>query len=105
MIKNIFSSIPKDIPKELFETIVSSKEIRIERIISKGHITENNKWYNQDKNEFVIVLKGSAVIEYKNNEMINLGIGDYLIIPARKEHRVAETSKKEETIWLAVFYQ
>ncbi len=128
MKENIFSKIPKDIPEELFEKIVESKDVKIERIISRGHTTKEGKWYNQDKNEFVIVLKGYAVIEYKDivkdkslsldsqrqtgerlmsvdyGKKIKMNVGDYLIIPAHVEHRVLETSKKEETIWLAVFY-
>ncbi len=39
MKENIFSNIPRDIPKELFQTILESKDIKIERIISRGHVT------------------------------------------------------------------
>ena len=128
MKENIFSKIPKDIPEELFEKIVESKDVKIERIISRGHTTKEGKWYNQDKNEFVIVLKGYAVIEYKDivkdkslsldsqrqtgerlmsvdyGKKIKMNVGDYLIIPAHVKHKVVKTSDKEETIWLAVFY-
>lgn len=33
---NLFSEIPKDIPEEIFEDIVSTSNVRIERIVSKG---------------------------------------------------------------------
>lgn len=104
MKENIFSNIPRDIPKELFQTILESKDIKIERIISRGHATKKGRWYNQDKNEFVIILKGDAVIEYKDGKKIEMNFGDYIIIPAHTKHRVDKTSDEEETIWLAVFY-
>jgi cupin 2 domain-containing protein len=103
-IENIFSKMPKEIPEEFFETIVKSDEVMIERIISKGHATKEGKWYNQNKNEFVIVLKGDAIIEYKDGKKIEMNIGDYIIIPAHTKHRVLKTNEKVETIWLAVFY-
>jgi len=106
-VKNIFSKIPKDIPKELFEQIISSNDIKIERIISKGHQTEEGKWYDQNKNELVILLKGNAklMIKEENKDVIiKMKAGDYINIPKHVKHRVEKTSQKEETIWLAIFY-
>lgn len=59
---NIFSRIPADIPEEIFETIAESGPVRIERIISHGQTTPRDVWYDQDLNELVILLKGSAGI-------------------------------------------
>ncbi|MEE9612848.1 MAG: hypothetical protein V3W19_16465, partial [Desulfatiglandales bacterium] len=59
-LKNIFNRIPKDIPKEIFEEIVSAKNCRIQRIISKGQSTPDGQWYDQDQDEWVILLQGSA---------------------------------------------
>ena len=101
---NIFSEIPESLPKELLETLTSSKNCKIERIISKGHSTPDGKWYDQDKNEFVILLKGYAELLFENNELIKMNVGDYINIPAHTKHRVEKTSKDQETIWLAMFY-
>lgn len=102
---NIFSDIPKDIPEEIFENLVSPQNCKIERIVSKGHTTPEGEWYDQDKAEFVIVIKGDAEILFEeNNEKISLKQGDYIEIPAHKRHRVAYTNPEQETIWLAVHY-
>ncbi|MEK6888897.1 MAG: cupin domain-containing protein [Nanoarchaeota archaeon] len=102
---NIFSKEPSDKSKEIFETIIQSKNCKIERIISHGQETTKGKWYNQEENEFVIVLKGNAKILFENKETIALKEGDYIDIPKNIKHRVEETSDKEGTIWLAVFYK
>ncbi len=50
---NIYDNIPESLPKELIETLEKTNNVKIERIISRGHVTADNKWYNQNKNEFV----------------------------------------------------
>jgi len=103
---NIHSGIPNNIPEELFETLINSKNIKIERIISKGHKTPKGQWYDQDWNEFVILIKGRAAILFESNSVeIFLESGDYLDIPAHKKHRVEWTDEYVETIWLAVHYK
>ncbi len=100
-VNNIFSNVPKSLPKELIQSLVKTKKCRIERIISKSHKTSKGKWYNQNKNEFVLILKGKATLLFKNKK-IKMKKGDYLIIPKYQKHRVEKTGI--ETIWLAVFY-
>lgn len=102
LINNIFSNIPEVIPEEIFETIIQSGSVRIERIVSLNHNTPDGNWYDQDWDEWVIVLKGSAVIEFDNNDIVNLGVGDYCFIGSHQKHRVLATSFDEATIWLAV---
>ncbi len=104
-IKNIFRDIPSDIQKEITEKILSHGKIRIERIISKGHISPEDFWYDQQDNEWVIVIKGKARLQFfGENELIELSEGDYLNIPSHKKHRVEWTDPENKTIWLAVFY-
>ena len=102
--KNIFDNIPSNIPEEIIETLIDSDGIKVERIISKGHVSPKDFWYDQDKNEFVILLKGSAKLLFENDEQIILSAGDYINIPAHKKHRVEWTVSKIETIWFAIFY-
>ncbi|MDP2628499.1 MAG: cupin domain-containing protein [Nanoarchaeota archaeon] len=104
IVKNVFAKIPKDIPKEIFETLVKSKSCRIERIISKGHKTPNGEFYNQEENEFVLLVKGFAELSF-GNKIVNLKEGDWINIPKHVKHRVEKTDTKKETIWLAVFYK
>lgn len=104
-VPNIFDDIPEQFQEELFQSILATDNIKIERIISKGHASPDGFWYDSDDNEWVILLKGSACLCFKkNNEKIVLKPGDHLIIPAHTVHRVEWTDSKQETIWLAVHY-
>ena len=103
--ENIFSNIPREIPAELFETILQTPDITIEKIISRDHSSPPDFWYDQNKNEWVIVLKGQAKLKFaENDELTELKPGDYINIPAHCKHRVEWTDPDEETIWLAVHY-
>ncbi len=104
-VKNILKNIPKSLPNELFEKILQSKNCKIERIISKGHVTPKEKWYDQNENEWIILIKGSAELLLENNKTIKMQEGDYINIPAHTKHRLEKTDPKKETIWLAVFYK
>ena len=100
---NIFKDIPAVLPEEFFQTIKEKNNIKIERIVSDNHSSPEGFYYNQTEDEFVILLKGSAQITFKDSKSILLNPGDYLIIPALTEHRVDWTSDKEKTVWLAFF--
>ena len=105
--ENIFKDIPSGLPDELVERIAGDAEkgIIIERIISRRHASPPGFWYDQDKNEFVIVLKGKAGLLFKDRDkLIEMSPGDYIEIPAHRLHRVEWTSAEEETIWLAIHY-
>ena len=101
---NIFESIPDRVGEEIFDLIVQKKEFKIERIISKGHTSPDTGWYDQDHDEWVIVLKGGATINVEDGEAIQLEAGSYLNIPAHTKHKVSWTKADEETIWIAVHY-
>ena len=99
--QNLFTPVKKT-DEEFFETLLSTSSTRIEKIISEGHSSPENFWYDQDEWEWVAVLQGDAEIEFEN-EKINLSKGDYIFIPKHKKHRVTKTSTKIPCIWLAVF--
>lgn len=103
--KSFFADIPSKIPEEIVETILSNSTIRVERIISHGQSSPQDFWYDQDENEWVMVLKGKAKLLFENNdEPILLSEGDYINIPKHVKHRVEWTTPNETTIWLTVFY-
>lgn len=102
--KNIFAEIPDSLKDELFEKIVVTKNIKIERIISDGHNSPKEDWYESEQNEWVIVLQGDAILTLESGEDIILKRGDYYNITAFTKHRVSHTSKREKTIWLAIYY-
>lgn len=99
---NIFS-LPSSLPnEELFESLISAKNVEIERIISTGQITPPGEWYDQELDEWVILLQGEASLSYADKATIKLTAGDYLFIPAHQKHRVEYTSSKPPCIWLAI---
>lgn len=102
--KNLFTDIPGDLPDELLETLVDSGDLQVQRIVSRGHATPRQGWYDQFTNEFVVLLKGAARLEYEDGRVLSLNPGDWLQIPARTKHRVAWTDEDVETVWLAVHY-
>ncbi len=100
---NIFAEIPEQLPDEIFEGILKKDNIIIERIISKGHVTSPGHWYDQTRDEWVILLQGQATLLFeKNQSLVKLIPGDYLLIPAHARHRVEWTLPDFNTIWLAV---
>lgn len=101
---NIFEVIPKSLKEELFEELVSNDSLKIERIVSYGHTTKEGEWYDQESSEWVILLKGEAVILFENGDEVSLKVGDYLNIPTHVKHRVSWTKPDEESVWLAVHY-
>ena len=101
---NIFTNIPSDLSQEVFETLFEADNIRIERIISHGHSSPKEGWYDQEENEWVIVLEGSATLAFAQRE-VKLKKGDFLNIKAHEKHKVIHTAQNQKTVWLAIFYK
>lgn len=101
---NIFENIPEQLKQECFDTLVRNEHVTIERIVSKGHTSPESGWYEQKRNEWVIVLQGAATIMFENGDQTMLQAGDHLNIPALCKHRVIWTDPDQKTIWLAVHY-
>lgn len=101
-IGNILGNIPTDLSEEVFTNIEQSNSLKIERIVSKGHTSSD--WYDQDQNEWVMVVQGSATIEYDDGAKFDMEAGSYLNIPAHQRHKVTRTDASIETIWLAIHY-
>jgi cupin 2 domain-containing protein len=102
--KNLFADLPRHLPDELVQTLISAASVRIERIVSHGHASGEDFWYDQDKHEWVVLLKGAAKLRFEGEEPVDLKPGDFINIPAHKKHRVEWTTPAEPTIWLAVHY-
>lgn len=92
-------------PQELFQSLASdSTGVRIERIVSFGHHSPEDFWYDQDQAEWVMVVQGEAILALQGQENVHLKNGDALNIPAHTRHRVVWTTPAQPTVWLAVFY-
>jgi len=102
---NLLSDIPDDLPDELLETLLDADSVRVERIVSQGHTSPEGFWYDQEQNEWVVVLKGAAKLRFEGDDStLEMKPGDCVNIPAHKRHRVEWTTPEEPTVWLAVHY-
>lgn len=102
---NIFDNIKINKKSEDFFELLRNETIKIERIVSNGQVSPENFWYKQDENEFIVVLEGNAIIEFKNKKIVKLKKGDCLNIDAFLEHKINYTSVTGPTVWLAIFYK
>jgi cupin 2 domain-containing protein len=103
-LNNIFELLPVALEAEVFEAIVHGDKMKIERIVSRGHSTPAGEWYDQDQNEWVMVLAGEAIVSVEHAGEHHLVPGSYLNLPAHTRHRVQWTTPGTETIWLAIHY-
>jgi cupin 2 domain-containing protein len=99
---NIYSGLPAQFDKEVFDELLHAGSVRIERIVSRGHTSSD--WYDQTENEWVMVLEGAASILFEDGVEVTLNKGDYIDIPAHTRHKVNWTDPDKTTIWLAIFY-
>jgi len=107
MKNNIFvlpTKLPKTFDTELFEPIINTNNVYIERIISTGQVSPDDTWYNQDCDEWVLLLQGEArlLLDHAQGEIVSLKAGDYVLLPAHRKHRVIYTSSQPPCIWLAI---
>ncbi len=105
IIKNLFMHITQASDSEVFETLLQTDALKLERIVSTGQATPPGQWYDQDRDEWVVLLSGSAGLRIDGEWDIRvLKPGDYLLIPAHTRHRVEWTETGTETVWLALHY-
>lgn len=100
---NIFKlESPPPYPEELFEPLIQTGDLLIERIISTGQSTPEGEWYDQDRDEWVVLLTGQATLRFDDGSHLCMKAGDYFFIPAHLRHRVETTISHPPCIWLAV---
>jgi cupin 2 domain-containing protein len=94
-----------NLSEEQFVELLAAPGLRIERIVSIGHVTPAGEWLMQDHDEWVMLMQGEATLRLDDTpELCHLRQGDHLNIPAGLRHRVEQTSVSPPTIWLAVHY-
>jgi cupin 2 domain-containing protein len=101
---NLLGDVPTQFPEELVQTILANSNVRIERIVSYGHASPGGFWYDQDQNEWALLVQGAARVRFEDM-VFAMKPGDFIDIPAHRKHRVEWTTPDEKTIWLAVFYE
>lgn len=105
-LENLFDDFPEEFDEEFIEELVDGEDIRVERIVSRGQASPEGFWYDQDEDEWILVLAGAAGLSFEDeDEQVVLRPGDHINISAHKRHRVDWTAPDVETVWLAVFYR
>ena len=95
---NNFFSIADNLTRgEHFDTLLSHRNLVIERIVSGADIQPVE--YVQPQDEWVLLVQGAAVMDVAGTRTV-LGAGDYLFLPAGTPHRVE--SCEPGTLWLAI---
>ncbi len=90
---------------ELVETLCRQPGARIERIVSTGQATPEGQWYDQDADEWVLLVRGAARLRIEGESHDRaLAPGDYLLLPAHCRHRVTWTEREPSTVWLAIHF-
>lgn len=105
-IANLFTPGPQSRREETCQTLLATDRFRLERIISTGQGTPAGQWYDQESTEWVALLSGRAGLLFEGEDGVRvMNPGDYVLIPARRRHRVEWTDPDQETIWLAFHYE
>ncbi len=103
---NLFVPHVPQSANEDFEDLARGREFTLQRIVSTGQTTPPGEWYDQDTEEWVVLLAGAAVLRFADrDELMTLKPGDHIRIPAHCRHRVEHTADAEETVWLALHYR
>ena len=103
---SIRSNVPQAaLPEELVDVLLARPGLRIERIVSTGQVTRQGTWYDQDTDEWVLVVAGAARLRIESEDADReLSAGDWLLLPAHCRHRVTWTASDPPTMWLAVHF-
>ena len=106
MLSNLFADLPPAGGGEHSDALVRNASVRIERIVSHGEASPPGFWYDEAWNEWVVLLKGQAVLRFADEPAPQaLEPGDCIAIAAHRRHRVEATAAAGPTLWLAVHYR
>ncbi|MBC1260896.1 Nif11 domain/cupin domain-containing protein [Synechococcus sp. BSF8S] len=91
--------------EERVDVLLDDSGLRLERIHSCSHSTRAGHWYDQLESEWILLLRGSARLQFEDEEEArDLVAGDSLLIAPRRRHRVVATDPAPGTLWFALFW-
>jgi cupin 2 domain-containing protein len=104
---NLKSDLPRHpLPDEIGGLLLERPDLRIERIVSTGQATPEGQWYDQETDEWVLVVAGAARLRIEGEQTDReLGEGDWILLPAHCRHRVTWTRAEPPTVWLALHFR
>ena len=101
---DLLADVSASLPEELTQILARGAGVRVERIVSTGHASPLDFWYEQSEHEWCLLVQGAAVLSIEGRPSVRLDVGDHLLLPAGLRHRVDWTSPDTATVWLAVFW-
>jgi cupin 2 domain-containing protein len=103
---NLLANLPAPLADEDLQTLLTTPDLWIERIVSTGQASPPGFWYDQDWAEWVLLLAGQAGLLIEGEPAPRLLTpGSYVHLPAHCRHRVEWTSTDTPTVWLAVHHR
>ena len=88
--------------RELIDELLQTGRAKLERIVSNGQASEPGFWYDQGDDEWCVLVRGRACLEFEGGDVLRLSEGNALVIPAHCKHRVASVS--QDAVWIALHY-
>lgn len=98
--RNLFAQTSPPGVEEEIQSLLNGETFRLESIHSYGQASPEGFWYDQGGEEWVLLAKGIARLEFEGEGMLDLNSGDHILIPAHCRHRVESTSS--DAVWIAL---
>ena len=102
VVHNIFEPAPGRKELEHVDRLLNRPHVSLERIVSNGQRTPRGLWLSQPRDEWVVLLSGSARLTFWKDKKCLMKPGDYVYIPAGLHHRIERTHPKRPSVWLAL---
>ena len=100
---NLLDDLPAPAAGEDVSVLVAAPGLRVERIVSYGHVSPPGFHYDQPHAEWVTLLAGTADLRFADEAAARrLETGDAVLISPHRRHRVERTDSP--TVWLAVHF-
>jgi cupin 2 domain-containing protein len=101
---NLYSAV-KHGADEHVDVLIARGELTVERIVSMGHASPTDFWYDSPRAEWVVLLSGAARLEFEHEVVHHeMHPGDYVLIDAHRRHRVAWTDPDTPSVWLTIYH-
>ncbi len=83
--------------------IQEGSDWKLELVLSSAVKTPKGLWHDQDKKEWILILRGSASFSFKGPDaLVDLSAGDHLYLAPNRLHRFERTDPHPGTTWLSL---
>ena len=102
-VTNIFQTGADGAVGEKVTRLLNSPPLWLEQIASNGEASAEDFYYDQPEAEWVLLVRGRATLRFEGDALLDLSVGDSLLIPPRSRHRVDACSP--DALWLALHFR